>query len=276
MGNDFTDYLEGKRLAERSIESYVKYAESFIEWNSLETGNIHYKTLTDYIAHLRRLKHGARYINSQLCGVRHWLEWQKEKGIIKTNPAIGVQVKDIVKRLPHDLLSAEQLRNIYLDYKPNTLERARNRQLLGFLALQGLRTAEICRMEKSDIDLKKGVIRILTDNRAEGRILELQAVQLNELNEWMEHKQGLLFTTKSGGNPKWAVVPLMRKLATEGKIKSTNQLRASCIAHWAKSYGIRQAQYMAGHRYASSTERYVQADPEKLKKAVLERHPLDS
>lgn len=273
---DFKEYLEERKLARRSIESYTKYTESFIGWHGMEAERIDYQALTGYIGYLRKSGHGASYISGQLCAVRHWLEWQKAEGNIGANPANDMKVMDIGRRLPHDLLDGLQLRNIYMEYEPNTPERARNRQLLGFLALQGLRTAEACRLEKSDIDLAKGVARILASTKAEGRLLELPTFQLRELAGWMEgRREGPLFATKSGGNPQWAIAPLMGELRKLGIIKSTNQLRASAIAYWAKSYGIRQAQYMAGHRYASSTERYAQADPEKLRKAVLGRHPLD-
>lgn len=40
------------------------------------------------------------------------------------------------------------------------------------------------------------------------------------------------------------------------KIKTAKQIRASVIRHWLKHYPIRQVQYMIGHRYVSSTERY--------------------
>ena len=40
------------------------------------------------------------------------------------------------------------------------------------------------------------------------------------------------------------------------QVKSPKQIRASVISWWLKNYNLRQVQYMATHKYVSSTERY--------------------
>jgi integrase/recombinase XerD len=40
------------------------------------------------------------------------------------------------------------------------------------------------------------------------------------------------------------------------RVTSLQQLRASVIVHWLKLYNLREVQYMAGHRYVSSTESF--------------------
>jgi integrase/recombinase XerD len=50
---------------------------------------------------------------------------------------------------------------------------------------------------------------------------------------------------------------LIKKLKKQNsKAISVNQIRTSVITHWLKSYHLRQVQYMAGHRYVSSTESF--------------------
>lgn len=36
--------------------------------------------------------------------------------------------------------------------------------------------------------------------------------------------------------------------------KNLDQIRSSVITHWVRMHDLRKAQYMAGHRYVSSTE----------------------
>jgi integrase/recombinase XerD len=48
------------------------------------------------------------------------------------------------------------------------------------------------------------------------------------------------------------------------------------ITHWLKHYNLRQVQYMAGHKYVSSTERYQQNNLDKLQGQVEKYHPLES
>ncbi len=64
----------------------------------------------------------------------------------------------------------------------------------------------------------------------------------------------------------------LRRLNT--KYKNTVQLRQSVITEWLKKKELRTVQYMAGHKYVSSTERYQTSNLEDLKEALNKHHPL--
>lgn len=51
-------------------------------------------------------------------------------------------------------------------------------------------------------------------------------------------------------------------------VPNIKQIRASVITKWVKQYNLRKAQYLAGHRYISSTESYLRNEMEGLKKEV--------
>ena len=52
------------------------------------------------------------------------------------------------------------------------------------------------------------------------------------------------------------------------------QIRARTITGWLKHYNLREVQYMAGHKYVSSTERYRMDILEDLQKELEKNHPL--
>jgi integrase/recombinase XerD len=54
-----------------------------------------------------------------------------------------------------------------------------------------------------------------------------------------------------------------------------SQIRTSVITHWINSEGLRKAQYLAGHRYISSTENYVNNDLDSLIDDINKLHPFD-
>jgi integrase/recombinase XerD len=64
----------------------------------------------------------------------------------------------------------------------------------------------------------------------------------------------------------------LRKL--NPKYKHAMQIRQSVITEWLKEKNLRTVQYMAGHRYISSTERYKTNNLEGLKDALNKFHPL--
>jgi integrase/recombinase XerD len=52
--------------------------------------------------------------------------------------------------------------------------------------------------------------------------------------------------------------PLTKQVKSIDKnLLNFKQIRASVITHWLKIEGLRKTQYNAGHRYISSTEKYL-------------------
>jgi len=58
------------------------------------------------------------------------------------------------------------------------------------------------------------------------------------------------------------------------KVINVNQIRASVITNWLSQNNIRKVQYMAGHRYISSTERYQEDDLNELHEVIGRLHPI--
>lgn len=56
------------------------------------------------------------------------------------------------------------------------------------------------------------------------------------------------------------------------RIQDSQPLRASIIVKWLNPYNLRQVQYMTGHRFVSSAEKYKQSDLEDLKEAINKFH----
>jgi len=58
------------------------------------------------------------------------------------------------------------------------------------------------------------------------------------------------------------------------KFINFKQVRTSVITHWLKIHNLRQVQYMAGHRFVSSTERYLVNQTEDLQADIDLFHPF--
>ena len=57
-------------------------------------------------------------------------------------------------------------------------------------------------------------------------------------------------------------------------IRNAQQIRGSVIINWLKKHSKRQVQYMAGHKYISSTEKYEQQEIDSLKDVLAKHHPF--
>ena len=87
----------------------------------------------------------------------------------------------------------------------------------------------------------------------------------------LKKEQENLFNCKITSVAAWLMTTLRKQ---NEKIKDAQQIRSSVIINWLKQYNIRQAQYMAGHRHISSTEKYKQEDLQDLQTQLNLFHPL--
>lgn len=72
---------------------------------------------------------------------------------------------------------------------------------------------------------------------------------------------------------------MIKKISEELKLinysyQNAIQIRNSVIVNWLKIHNLRKTQYLAGHRYISSTERYKQDNLESLHEMINSFHPI--
>jgi site-specific recombinase XerD len=157
---------------------------------------------------------------------------------------------------------------------------------------QGLTTPEIERLTVPDLKLKEGTIFIGGTRKSNERTLELKPNQIMELMEYQyttrkkllnyqdhETKQLFLPTPIAGRKTATKSLQIWKGFTRELKEQSTDfinfkQVRTSVITHWLKQFNLRQVQYMAGHRYVSSTEKYLVNNVEDLQKDIDQFYPL--
>lgn len=175
------------------------------------------------------------------------------------------------------------------------LSRQRNYAMLGLLVYQGLHTNELQKIQLNDIDLNKAQIHIKGGKKSNERTLSLNASQIGFLINYMENIRPKLLTYQENQNGQCLFLPLPEasKEKTDSKnlmhtlkpltrhIKTLDkhflnfkQVRASVITYWLKTYGLRKAQYMAGHRYISSTENYLPNEIESLSDDIIKYSPF--
>ena len=159
--------------------------------------------------------------------------------------------------------------------------------MLSLLVYQGVKTEELIKMEVQDVKLRDGKIEIPGGNKSDRRLLQLESHQVLEFYDYVNNtrkeiltqsgqKTDKLFVGMEGGNSlDGCMFRLMFWLKKKNKlIVNAKQLRASVIVKWLKMYNLRKVQYMAGHRYISSTESYQQSEMEGLTEEVNKFHPL--
>jgi len=292
----FKEYLTIKRYSKSTIQGMSLASERFRLWTENEnipTENISYADVMAYIQSLKKQGIKQKTQNTYIASIKRYIDHLVEFGIMKTNPTEHIKLQGTNQRNLYQVLNTEELEKLYYQYPTNKeiqiqqLAAKQNKIIVGLLVWQGLRTEDLCRLTVTDLKLREGKIYIPGGRKTEQRTLELKSHQIIDLMDFMyetrkEIMQRIniqaeqLFIGVAGSatiysNMKSITLQLKKQ---QSKLKSTKQIRASVITHWLKQYNLRRVQYMAGHRYISSTEKFKINDIESLQEDINKFHPI--
>jgi len=281
----FGQWLQQQKLSGNSINAHIKHIKLFLEWCTMEDQDpvmITYNDLIKYIQYHRDKGNTKGTTNIRMNSITRYLNYLIHIKQRKDNPAQYLRVKKEGRKMINNLLSPEQLENLYKDYlnrpewvitKQSQLKQKRNIILLGLMIFQGMTLGELKKLEPGHINLEKSKIYIPATKRSNSRVLNLEGIQVLPLNEYLfqTNRSGKLFTCNVTNITDWLIKEIRQ---ISGKNITAKLIRSSVIVGWLKQYNIRQVQYMAGHRYISSTERYRQEDISDLQKQLELFHPM--
>lgn len=201
-----------------------------------------------------------------------------------------VNIKGVQKTIIKNFLEFDELEDLYYSYNDkqvNSLVKKRNKIIVGLLVYQGLNTRDLQLLEVEHVQLYKGKITIPGTKKSNTREIELKPWQLMELMQYINELRPTILE-QTNKETEQLLLPMgssyqlhkpISNLAKELKKINHNftdvkQLRTSVIISWLKQYGLRKTQYLSGHKYISSTEKYVQDDLESLHETINTFHPF--
>ena len=311
---DFKNFLRQQDLSIATIDRYVRLTEQFIMWFDDDVINCQKKDVLNYLAYLKnhtRQQTITRY--NSLIALRHYFDFLTSKGYFTVNPTALIKLRGLKKRRLHYIFNLEELEELadtyyHLEVKrtqekqkagagEHLLQRSyrskmRNYTILTFLIHQGLHIREVLRLTTQDIQLHKATVHIKAGTvRGNARNLPLHATQigvimqyLNEIRPNLERADTdntlfLPFPKKDPKAKKQNAQPNFKRFTKELKAFNPNfvsleQIRASLITYWIKSYGLRKAQYLAGHKSIASTEGYIPNNIDDLADDITKFNPF--
>jgi|HubBroStandDraft_3_1064219.scaffolds.fasta_scaffold11076_3 integrase/recombinase XerD len=283
---NFEQYLQAKRYSPATISRYRLYEEVFTGWLSeeqLSGEQVTYNEVIAFMRHLHEKGKSKKTIHGQLNIIRHYFNYLIAEGQREDNPAAGVYVRGIVRKLPNNLLNRDDLEELYRRYQLQLNVDAAKKIMLGLLIYQGMQTEEITRLEAVHIHLKEGKIFVKGTPYSNERWLPLQAHQVVELQQYLQanrFKEGIFLarpvrvdaSARNISNRMKHMIVQLQKL--NPRIINANQIRNSVITFWLQQHNLRQVQYMAGHKYVSSTERYQVLSSDDWQSELQKHHPM--
>lgn len=282
----FTEYLQQKQYSKATVNRYTEGIINFLDWlkeEDIKAGEFTYTELLDFMRYCHGRGISKRSVHNILCMVRHYCNYLISESRRTDNPAAGVFIKGLVRKLPTNLLSMEELEELYKQYSVQLNVDASKKIMFGLLVYQGLTVGEIMRLQSHHIKLKDGKVFIKGTKRTNERLLNLHAIQMTELQHYLQQnkfKEGALLveprkkqvSERNINNRVKYMFDQLRKL--NPKALNAKQIRSSVITHWLRQNNLRQVQYLAGHRYVSSTQRYQVNNLEDLQNELQQHHPM--
>lgn len=293
--NDYRNYLQQENYRESTIKNYLQETRYFIDWcikNGTSVEHIDYKTFLKYIQFLQAKNTKKKTVKHRIGCVKIYFNYLVFEHYREDNPIESIHIKGVKRVMNYSYLEPDELEDLYYSFDTENYQEAyhrltskRNKVIAGLMVYQGLNTTELKHLELEDLQLYKGKIYIKSGARSNSRTLELKSWQVIELLEYVKEIREEIKVRKNVESlrlfiPNNArlditvlrIVKLLKKI--NHKVKNSHQIRASVIANWLKQYNLRQVQILAGHRYISSTERYLQDDLENLHEIVNNFHPI--
>jgi len=287
MSNTFDTYLEEQGFKADTIHQHRSYASYFLAYlaeTSLALEQITYTEILDYADQLKGEGKGVNLINRMMLSLRYYFNYLQHERKIDYNPAAGINLKGSIRTVPNNLLSKDELEALYNAYQIRDERTHRNKVIIGLLVYQALTREELETIKPEHLQLREGNIYIPATGRQNKRLLQLQPHQILDLQEYillirprLQSKSNRLFTGRNDNEElKNTLLHLGYALKLiNPKVKHAQQIRQSVITEWLKEKELRVVQYMCGHRYVSSTERYRESNLEELKDALSKHHPLN-
>lgn len=297
---EFLRHLEKERdVSPHTVSAYARDLEGFrmflaqhlgtetIAWEQVDR-----LAMRAWLAQLARRGLSKRSSARALSAVRSFYRFLHRADVVETNPARAVGAPKLEKYLPghldatqmHTLLQAAETRA-----QSGRFTDVRDRAILELFYTAGLRRAELVGINRSDLDLLGGMVKVRGKGRKE-RIVPVGGHAQRALREYERAREALmaqvgplgdrtaLFLSSRGTrlSPKAlhnAVVARLREV-DEGAGLSAHALRHTFATHLLdQGADLRAVQELLGHASISTTQIYTHTSVERLKQVHRASHP---
>ena len=292
----FKKYQLEKGYIQKTINTNVNAVKSFQSWcesESIQLQKAGYNELMGYVGYCTNRNNSIGTIQIKIKAISHYFEFLKRadtaKGSTAGNQTPSIKLQGRIRQIPHNLFDSDELTEIYQMQHAKGLAGKRDQVLLSLVVFQAVGSTQLERIELKDVDLEQGKIYVPATRNSNSRTLDLKPQQLLLFQNYILVTRKAILTETGKQSDKLLVSCRVTTEATLHnviarilgqlkvrfpKIKSMQQIRQSVVTLWINEHGLRKAQYMAGHKNVSSTERYNVAKMDSLKEEINKYFPM--
>ena len=225
--------------------------------------------------------------NDRLVIVKQFFRWLARANYILYNPASDLELPRVPKRLPRNVLNADEADQVMNLPEVDDVFGLRDRAILEVFYSTGIRRSELVHLALFDVDAKRGIVFIREGKGQKDRVVPIGVRALAWIAKYNEESRprlvvepddGSLFLTNLGGPfTPVGMTELVKKYilrAGLGAIGACHIFRHTMATLMLENGAdIRFVQAMLGHENLSTTEIYTHLSVEKLKEVHAATHP---
>jgi integrase/recombinase XerD len=292
----FEEYMQMRRFSSRTVETYRSESRRFLSW-LVEKGiekisrvdKERVKEYQNFLFYLKRGDKGLSYVTQslKLSAVKCFFRFLVKENYLLCDPAKDIELPKFPKRLPRDTLSVKEAQALMVAPDSNTPTGTRDRAILELLYSTGMRNTELRCLKLSDVDSRRGEVRISFGKGRKTRIVPIGEVAAHFLALYLDNARShlvrrvdeeLLFVSWRGRKlSKGSLTEVVHRYAVKAKIAkkvTCHTLRHSCATHMLRGKAdLRYIQEMLGHGSLSTTQIYTKVELSDLKRVHRECHP---
>ncbi|HEX2069551.1 MAG TPA: tyrosine recombinase XerC [Actinomycetota bacterium] len=299
---EFTEHLRLQRgLSEHTVQAYRGDVSSLAEFPARGHTTLldaRLPELRRWLAHLVTRGYARTSVARKAAAIKTFYAWAHRRRLIETNPASLLASTSSASRLPTVLKPSEAAS---LADAPNREDPVglRDRAILELLYGSGLRVAELCHLDLSDVDLAGRRLRVLGKGARE-RVVPMGDFEVLAIGEYLQRSRNWFLKGKEETDADSAererpvvealffnrrgkrMTPRDVRGMLDGHIRrvlsgrkvSPHTLRHSFATHLLEGGAdIRSVQELLGHATLATTQRYTHVSKGRLFDAYRQSHP---
>ena len=223
-------------------------------------------------------------VQRKLSAVRSFLGYLLREGVIDASPATGLRQRRQARHLP-SVLSEKEVLALLSAPDPTQPIGRRDRALLELMYSAGTRAAETVGLDTPDLDLERGVARVLGKGGKE-RLAAVGSYATLALRAYLDdpdrpaakQNEGAVFLNMRGGRLSTrSLERIVERYVAEAGIRrraTPHTLRHSFATHLLdRGADLRSVQELLGHAHLVTTQIYTHVSIERLRKIYEKAHP---
>tara|TARA_R110002072_G_scaffold47902_3_gene131249 strand:- start:1007 stop:1948 length:942 start_codon:yes stop_codon:yes gene_type:complete len=232
----------------------------------------------------------AATVAKNTTALRVFFAFLHEEDLLGENPAARLERPKAPRRLPGQVLTVTEVKRLLAapSSEPSGL---RDRALLEVLYATGLRRAEVCSLDLSDLDHVEREVRVHQGKGGKSRIVPLTRSAYHHVQHYIQHGRAELTTSHADSSQAFFLSGWGQRIKAQGvaraiksavvtaKIKkavSAHTFRRTFATHLLKGgASLRHIQILLGHANLNTTAIYLRLEGDDLRREVLLKHPRE-